>query len=106
MLIPLALSQPILYHSLVYTATAHFFGIDHRPPKPVIISLEHGYRAIQLVQKNLHTVPAISDETAFATALLGVTEVCVESLWFSLRVEPTFLTLWDISFSMANRYGH
>lgn len=69
MLVPIALSAPVLYHAMVYTASTHFFGMELKFP------LEHRIQAIRLVRESIHEPSAFPDETAFAIAMVGITEV-------------------------------
>lgn len=75
MLIPIALSAPVLYHAMVYTASTHFFGINSKLSQPLLGPLEHRLNAIRLVLKSIGEKTTFSDETAFAAALVGITEV-------------------------------
>lgn len=76
MLVPIALSAPVLYHAMVYTASTHYFGIDCKFANPLPTPLEHRLQAIRLVRESIHEQSAFPDETAFAAALVGITEVC------------------------------
>lgn len=60
---------------MVYTASTHYFGMEYKLSKSLPMPLEHRVQAIHLVLESIGELSTFSDETAFAAALVGITEV-------------------------------